>query len=140
MDYTANDIIQAVEKKYPLSGEHKVKNISDLDLDLKQETHFQFIIGVTKADLMGSVNFDTYQYRVKERLERLPIEFNCLGWPFKGYEQEEAITVLSELGEYYNAELDINKMIGRLNIKPKDEYEYYYIVVTIVSLPVFIAG
>jgi hypothetical protein len=139
MDITAKKIIELVNEKSPYQHQREIKNMSDLNLVARFRNTYQYIIGVDRADKEGGyVTYDSYKRKISETLKGTPLEFNCLGWSFKGHEKDEAIEILNELSAYYNADLEIDKMFNKLNIKHNEDDEYFYVIVTSITIPLFI--
>jgi hypothetical protein len=138
MDYPVEKMIADIETKFPLKNQLAIQNISDLNIEAKFKNTYQYIIGVTRADSFGShVNFDNYKYNIQNLIKDTSLGCQFFGWPFKGEEASDAKETLKSLLQYFNADLDAEKMIEKLNITKKDSDEYYYIVITVIIVPFF---
>lgn len=134
MTTTSKEIIEYIEREYPKENQIELKNLSDLNFETSGKWLNQYIIGVTPKDQFGS-GIDHYKYRMKDRLSKVSSHFECLPWPFRDYEVEELKTALSDLSNYFEADLDIPKMIGGLKMR-RDNGDLYYLVVTVVQHPI----
>lgn len=138
MDVTAKKMIEEVNKTFPPSHQPEIRNYSDLNLEARFGNTYQYIVGITRADKDGGhVGYGRYKEKIGRILASTPVQYHCLGWPFKGDEKEEAVEVLNELSAHFNSDLDIDTMFNKLNIKHNEDWEYFYIVITTIVIPFF---
>ncbi len=130
---TATKIIASIEKKYPVSNQPTISNCSDLNIGSEIKYLNQYIIGLTASNLHSEMTFDKYKHSIKEKLHEISKEVDTWAWSFNGDEINEVRGVMHELSKYYNANLDIEKMISKLNIK-KDDGRMFYLAITIVPI------
>jgi hypothetical protein len=131
----SKEIITYIEKNYPMQDQEiAIKNCSDLNIEAQIKPLNQYIIGVTPADMFSN-EISQYEHNMKEKLANVSPYFRCLPWPFYDYEIDELKTTLSELSDYFQANLDIERMIKDLNIK-KETGKMYYVVITVVQYPI----
>jgi hypothetical protein len=133
MAYTSAEIISGVEKKFPLHQQIILKNGSDLRIGFQETYLNQFIIGLTPRDQFG-YGIDHYEAFMRRELKEVTPRFKCLPWSFHDYETEEIRKVLQELSDYYQADLDIERMIKQ-TIK-RDNGDMYYVVITVIQYPI----
>jgi hypothetical protein len=134
MAITSKEIITSIEKDYPQTDNSIViKNCSDLDIEGHIRYAHHYLIGVTGRDPMAA-SIRHYEYAMESKLKEAYLGCKCLAWSFDDYELEAATTVLKELSEHFDANLDVDRMIRKLNIQ-KAKGEMYFIVVTIVFIP-----
>lgn len=136
MDITAQKIIASIEEKHPPEQPLILRNVLDLNIEAMYSNAYQHIIGITKADSFGGVvTIDSYKRKMTSLMGQGGLRCECYGWPFKGYELEDAKKIVEELSDYYKIEMNINKMFRANDIRNDDEY--WYIVITVVTIPNF---
>lgn len=134
MPVTSKEIITAIEKDFPQTDNAvTIKNCSDLDLEARVQNGHQYLIGVAHRDPMQAA-CERYQYGMRERLNQLGLQCAFSAWSFDDDDLGATKQTLKELSEYFDANIDVDRMIGKLNIgRPKGEM--YFIVITIVIIP-----
>jgi hypothetical protein len=134
MALQSKEIIAAIKRDYPQPyNAVTIKNCSDLDIEGRVKRGHQYIIGVTQRDPMQAA-CERYQYAIREKLKSIGFECAFSAWSFQDDELDDAITTLKELSKCFDARLDDDRMVRKLNIgKPKGEM--YFVVVTIVFIP-----
>ncbi len=127
------DIIRNIEESYPMQPLASISNISDLDVEANMHTTNQYIIGLTTDDTYPG-GIDHYKFKMVERLKPVSENVRVLGWPFEMEELDEVKQVLSDLAAYFNANLDIAKMVEK--VKGRDA-NHFYITITVVRILMF---
>ncbi len=127
------DIIPNIERDYPMQPVAVIGNISDLDMDAKMNVTNQYIIGLTTDDTYPG-GIDQYKHKMIESLKQVSPSVRVLGWPFEMEEMAEVRQALADLAAYFNANLDINKMVERVAGR---DANHYYITITVVQIPMF---
>lgn len=136
MEITAKKIISSIEEKHPPEQPLILRNVLDLNLEAMYSLAYQHIIGITKADSFGGVvSIDQYTRKMTSLIGQAGLKCECYGWPFKGYELEDAKKIVEDLSDYYKIKMNIDKMFRYQDIRNDDEY--WYIVITVVSIPNF---
>lgn len=134
---TAKEIIAGVEKNFPKQDQMNIKNSSDSGIEGKIKIFYQYVIGLTEKDAFGG-GIDHYRHWMKNKLGEVLPNFHCSPWPFRDHERNDLKEVLTELSDYYDADLDIEKMIKGLNIKEERD-NLYFIVITVIQVPILYA-
>ena len=135
MALQSGEIIKVIEKEYPQTDNSvTIKNCSDLDIESQVRQGHQYIIGVAHRDPMQA-GCEHYQNAMRQKLASYGLQCAFSPWSFEDDELDGVITTLKELSKYFDANLDVDRMIRKLNIgKPKGEM--YFIVITIVLIPI----
>src|ERR1700744_4664596 len=129
MATTAKDIISGIHAKHPQGIHITIQNHNDDNIENKKATVYQYLIGITEGD--NEKEFEHYENRIKKSLTDISSHVECLGWIYRNEEIDEMEVVLKELTEYFNVDLDIEKMVREAKLKnPK----YYYLIVTIITI------
>ncbi len=130
---SAEKIISSLEEKYPQSDPIDIQNWVDNNLNLNVGFYNQFILGLTVSDPM-QVGMAHYESRMRSALPPSLRDYAAFSpWSFRSDEVDDAKQVFGEIAGYYSIDVDVEKTFERLGIK-KDSY--YFIVVTIVRIPV----
>lgn len=134
MAYSSETIIQGVLKHYPEPETIAIKNCTDLNLSEKVGTIHQYILGITEKDkFSGDVHH--YENWIKKELSQINANIKCLAWMFEGDEIDELKSALVEVAEYFNSEIDIEKILTQNKIK-KNANTSYFLVITVVQYPI----
>jgi hypothetical protein len=130
MELTSKRIIDYLEREFP-KQKFEIRNGMDINSEDSFAPIYQFMLGITYADRFQN-DISHYKLQQAQVLEKFGLNHKCLAYPFKDYDIVEAKLVLDELAQYYEIEIETERMIKALNIgKPVDKT--YYIVVTIVQ-------
>ena len=133
MAYTSKEIIDYINHNYAPSQLGKLRNCSDLNLQAKVNYVYQYIVGVAANDPMGN-DIRHYEQYLKDEVGDLADNIiKSLPWSFNVDEIEELKSVLKDLSNYFEADLEIDKMIEKAK---RIKSELYYAVITVVSVPV----
>jgi hypothetical protein len=130
MELSAKKIIKYFREKYPISNS-EINNGCDLDIDESVSMTNQFIIGLAHSDHMSS-DIRQYEYNMQQWLQNYGLVGKCLPWSFEDYDIAELPQILKDLGEYFRITLDVERMIGKLNIR-QGNGKRYFIVITVIS-------
>ena len=132
MAATFKDIIKHLNKEFPIiHDEISIKNCEDSNIGFNKASINQFVLGVTRGDPF-SASIYHYETQMKDKLEGVSAQVNCIGWSYEGQEIQEMKSVLSDLAEHYSVKMDVDKAIKDLQA-PADESRRHFIVVTVVT-------
>lgn len=135
MEYNSKYIITEIEKEYRQPENLvTIRNCSDLDLEEKVREGHQLLFGVTWRDPMQAA-CERYQDAMEKRLAALGFGCKFKAFPFPDEEINEVATILKELSVHFDADLDVDRMIRKLNIR-RPKGETYFLVVTTVLIPI----
>lgn len=132
MAVNSAEIITSIKEKYPAQEQILIRNCSDLDIGANKQLVNQYILGVTEDESFRGGGIGMYEYQIRQKLESITPNVICLPWPFEDYEIDKLRTVLHELATYFLININVDKMIEKLNIK-MDNVHRYYIVITIAQ-------
>lgn len=129
-------IIENIEKSYPKTDPVLIGNLTDYDIEEKIGLFNQYIIGVTPRDEFsnGIVN---YNFDLAYKLDAMKASINPMRWPFNEEESDQIRLELKDLSEYFDVELDIERL---MNDALKTKIHRYYVVVTVVRIPMLLSG
>ncbi len=133
MPTTTTQILKAVLGKYPEKQKQHISNCSDKNIEGRIDTFHQYIFGVIPYVSFGPGSIERYSDNIRQRLGNLPAELAISPWPFAEYEINELRTVLQDLSNHFQANLNVNEMVDHA-IRTKAEH--YYIIITIIRTPV----
>lgn len=134
MSITSQEIIKSLQREFSEQYQVKIKNCTDLNIQINRKYAIQYIIGFTEG-YGHSYDLDAYKASMEKLLADSRSEIKCFAWPFQVDELEEVRGVLNDLAEHFDIQIDLDTMIGRLEIKPTQNRQFY-IVVTVVNYPV----
>jgi hypothetical protein len=126
------NIIEGIQKQFPLQQQNEIKNLQDLERGFDIKPFYQYIIGLTQKDPMGS-GFDHYQNSLKRGFERFGFGISFFAWRFTAEEQAELKENMKNLAEAYNIEINIDYMISKLRIRNGVDY---FLVFSVVAIPI----
>jgi hypothetical protein len=132
MAYSSSEIISQIEKKYTNEVQPTIKNISDLNINKDPKLIYQYIFGVTIPDKYSeAIQFNWYEEKMRNELSSITKDLIFYGWPYHNDEIDDLKSVLNDLSDHFEANLDIDRMIKNAQ---KNTSDYYYLVVTIVPV------
>jgi hypothetical protein len=130
----ALEIIKALDRAFPDKGV-RIANMSGLQLGAHEGTINQFIFDLIKTDPSGEIYY--HKTAMQDKFRKREPDLVVWGWPFDDYELDDVRETLGALAEHYEANLDIERMIGGLGIR-RPEGKRYYLAVTVNRIKVFV--
>lgn len=135
MYYTAEQIHEKLITEYPQhAGCVRSANIGRNCRPLAVRTEYLYILDTSPSDPYQS-GINHYRNNLASELQNKRLAFvECLPFPFKGHENQEAIAVLHELTNLLGVvNFDIEDSFKRLKITINDSEQTFFIVITVVA-------
>jgi len=131
------EIVEYINERYPQQKNYQLKNCSDQNFAIQQSYVYQYIMGVISTDGY-SRTVDSYKFDMSQRLGKALPNHDCVPFPFATEETEELKDVLIKLSEYFDADLNIEKMLQQLRSESRKS-NLNYIMITVVQITTIFA-
>ncbi|XZF15998.1 hypothetical protein ACTHGU_07660 [Chitinophagaceae bacterium MMS25-I14] len=130
MNHTVEEIIKGIDKATGGYYPGGLSNLSDINMTIVPG--FQLLFGVCYPDPMAN-DVEHYIHGIQSviKLDGRP---KALPWPFD--DKELMINTLEQLSTYYNANLNVLRMMQGIDFLKR---QVIYLVVTIIEIPIIVS-